>query len=278
MKKNSSKIKQGLITEGILGGCICGCLLSILILVLSLGGGALDVKGLYVWILTAFLGGLLAGVVSTMSSWSRIRQKIRILELRYGSRFDGQPLHMLAESRTVYVNDGWLVYHSGRDYRVYARPEIAAVDPYQGGKPKTAGAVLRLNSAAGNAVITYTVSADEDFLAAAREWVNAAPQPAAAVQRPAPAAGKPEPEPLKPEPSAPPQPQQPEQPVHTPAMQPLHQAGHGHKIHPLVWVMLAVILALILAFAGFYSFHETHVPQDYPQSTQSPLGGSSRRA
>ena len=42
--------------------------------------------------------------------------------------------------------------------------------------------------------------------------------------------------------------------------------------------MLAVILALILAFAGFYSFHETHVPQDYPQSTQSPLGGSSRRA
>jgi len=272
MKNNSSKIRQGLITEGILGGCVCGCLLSILILLLSLGGGTLDVKGLYVWILIAFLGGLLAGVVSTMSSWNRIRQKIRILELRYGGRFDGQPLHMLAESRTVYVNDGWLVYHSGRDYRIFARPEIAAVDPYHVRNPKTACAVLHLNSAGGDAVVAYAVSADEDFLAAAREWVNAAPQPAAAVQRPAPAENRAQTSAARPEPV------QPDRQVHTPDMQPLHQTRTGHKIHPLVWVVLAVILALILTFAGFYTFHETHVPQDYPESTQSPLGGSSRRA
>ena len=34
---------------------------------LSLGGGALDVTGLYVWILIAFLGGLLAGFLASLA-------------------------------------------------------------------------------------------------------------------------------------------------------------------------------------------------------------------
>ena len=54
--------------------------------------------------------------------------------------------------------------------------------------------------------------------------------------------------------------------------------ARGRSLQTVLVSAFLLCLALILAFAGFYSFHETHVPQDYPQSTQSPLGGSSRRA
>ena len=175
-KTNSEKIRDQFIAEGLLRGCVIGCIASAVVLLMGVTSNSwYYIKDLISWLaLIVVIASVIGSLIASISQYRKITYAVRIEELTWGGDFDAEPLSELADSGTFYTASEFLVWHREQQYQVFHKRNISRIDNV--GRRQIPGnhlAMVRITSRKGvESVLPYEISADVNFLRELINWVN----------------------------------------------------------------------------------------------------------